>query len=64
MIDKNKKIHNILHSLKENKYTYLSILDDNGEEQFKIKVDVGHEDLKKILDTIFDHGFTVKKIKS
>ena len=61
-MEKNQKINNILQSLKQNKYTYLSVIDNNGEEQFKVKLDVEHENLMVVLDTIFDSGFTVKKI--
>lgn len=56
-------ISNILQSLKDNNYTYLSIIDINGKEMFKLKLENEHEKLKSVLDTIFDSGFTVKKIK-
>ena len=59
----NNNIGNILQSLIENEYTYLSVIDINGKEMFKLKLENEHEKLKGVLDTIFDSGFTVKKIE-
>jgi len=56
-------LQSILQSLKDNTYTYLSVIDINGKEMFKLKLENEHEKLKVVLDTIFDSGFTVKKIK-
>jgi len=57
-----KKVHPLLDSILQNKAKYIEVLTKEGEIAYKMKIILEAEDMVKILDTLFDEGFTVREI--
>lgn len=62
-LDSVSKVFVILHTIKESKFKYISILEPkDGEPIMKVKLNLDNDSMVDFLDTFFDAGFIIKQI--